>query len=123
MSSKSAEQSAASAIGTAQLVSLGKEHAEAMLHLQKDLLAELEKASQSWVTRIKSEIELWSDLSKKVSGSHTISEGLDAYRDCVAKRMKMAVDDGQRLFNEGQNIIAAITKSMNGQSIPQGFST
>jgi len=121
MSSKSAEQSIAAP--PVQLASFGKERAEAMLHLQKDLLAELERASESWISRVKSEIELWSDLSKKVSGSHTITEGLDAYRDCVAKRMKMAVEDGQRMFSEGQNIIAAITKSMNGGDITQGFST
>ena len=100
MTNKSTEQST-SAAGAAQLMSLGKERVEAMLHLQKDLLAELEKASESWIGRVKSEIELWSDMSKRVTGSHTIPEGLDAYRDCVAKRMKMAVEDGQRMFDEG----------------------
>ena len=45
----------------------------------------LSQASRAWITRMRSEIELWSDLATKVTASRSVPEGLGAYREmCVA---------------------------------------
>jgi hypothetical protein len=80
--------------------------------MQKALLGEYEEASQVWLGRVKSEVDLWSQLAKTLSGIHSVPEGMDAYRDCVSQRMLMAVDDGKILFEEGQKIIGTVTRSL-----------
>lgn len=105
-----------SGIGPAQLMSFGKDRTEAMLNLQREMLDELEQASRAWITRMRSEIELWSDLATKVTASRSVPEGLGAYRECVSQRMQMAVDDGRHLLDEGQKIAAAVTKSLHGSA-------
>jgi len=103
-------------LGPAQIFQFAKERADAMLKIQKELLDEYEKASHAWLARVKSEVDLWSDLATKVAASHSIPEGLETYRSCVSQRVQMAVEDGQRLFDETQKMIATITKSFNGQA-------
>lgn len=106
------DATAPAGVGPAQFLQLGKERTEAMFKMQKELLDEYEKASQAWVARVKSEVELWSELATKVTASRSIPEGLEAYRDCVSQRMQMAADDGRRLFEDGQKIIASVTKAV-----------
>ena len=101
-----------SEMGMAQALRFGKERTDAMLNVQKELLDEYEEAGRAWIARVKSEVELWSDLATKLSASHTIPEGLDAYRDCISQRMLMAGEDGKKLFEEGQKIIGTVSKSL-----------
>jgi len=97
--------------GVAPFLQLGKERTDAMLDVQRQLLDEYEEAGRMWLARVKSEVELWTELAKKVAASRTVPEGLDAYRDCVVQRMRMAAEDGLRLFEDGQRIVAAMTKA------------
>ena len=92
---------------------LGKNQSEAMLTMQKEMMAAYEEASRAWVDRVKSEVALWSDLAAKLSASKSLPDGVDACRDVVAQRMKMAAEDGRRLFEEGQKIIGAMTRSLS----------
>lgn len=91
---------------------LGKTQTEAMLNIQKEMMAAYEQASRSWVERVRAEVELWSDLASKLSTSGSTPDGLQVCRDSIAKRMQMAAADGQRLFEEGQKVIGAITRSL-----------
>src|SRR5579863_9027290 len=105
----------------AQFLNLGKQRADAMFNVQKELLDEYEEASRAWIARLRSEVALWSDLAVKVTSSRSIPEGLEAYRDCAAQRLQMAAEDGRRLFDEGQKAIAAMTKAVsNGLSKNSG---
>ena len=63
-----------------------------------------------------SEIALWSELATKLSATRSISEALEVYQKCVAQRMQMAVEDGQRLFDECRKITQRITQA-NAQEI------
>jgi hypothetical protein len=97
-----------------RFLQFGKEGTEAMLKVQKELLNEYEEAARAWAARVKSEIGLWSDLAAKVTASHSIPEGLEAYRDFASQRIQMAVEDGKRLYDEGQKVISVVTKSFKG---------
>ena len=92
---------------------LGKDQTEAMLNVQKEMLTAYEEVSHSWIERVRAEVELWSDLAKKLSATGSVPDGMQAYRDTVAQRMKMATEDGQRLLEEGQKIIGAVSRSMS----------
>jgi hypothetical protein len=101
-------------IGAAQLFQLGKRQTNTVLNLQKELLDAYEEASRAWLSRVKSEVELWSNLATKLSATRSVPEGMETYRDCVSQRVQMAADDGRRLFDDGQKIISALTRSLNG---------
>jgi hypothetical protein len=103
-------------MGPAQLLEFGKERTEAVLKMHKDLLDAYQEASQAWVSRVKSEVELWSRLAAKLASSKSVPEGLEAYRGSISHRVQMAAEDGRRMFEEGQKFIATVTKSMSNGS-------
>ena len=85
-------------------------------NLQKELSETYEQASRAWLARVNSEIALWSELATKLSATRSIPEALEVYQKCVAQRMQMAVEDGQRLFDECRKITQRITQA-NAQEI------
>lgn len=101
--------------GPAQLFQLGKERTGAMLTMQRQLLDEYERASQAWLSRVKSELDFWSELTTRVTSSQSVPDGLFAYRDGISQRMQMAVEDGRHLFDEGQKLVKVATGLLNGQ--------
>jgi hypothetical protein len=104
-------------LGPARLLQLGKERTDAMINVHKELFDAYREAGQAWVNRVKSEVEFWSDLTNKLAASRTVPEGLETYRDSMTQRMEMAAEDGRRLFEDGQKMIATVTGSVaNGLS-------
>ncbi|HEY1362907.1 MAG TPA: phasin family protein [Xanthobacteraceae bacterium] len=109
MSAKSMD----SGTSAASFLQLGKGQSEAMLTMQKELLEAYEQASRSWLARVKSEVDLWSELATTMAATRSAPEAIDAYQKCVAQRMQMAADDGRRLFEDSQRIIQKITRSFS----------
>jgi len=93
-----------------------------ILKMQKDLLEAYEQASRSWLARVQSEVNLWSELGAKMTGSHSIPEALEAYQKFVAQRMQMAAEDGRQLFEECQRMTQKVTRSFPG-NWPSGGTT
>jgi hypothetical protein len=100
-------------MSTLPIFELGKHQTEAMLNMQKEITAAYEEAGRAWVDRVKSEMELWSGLASKLSTSKSVPDGFGVYQDTVAQRMKLAADDVQRLLDEGQKIMGAMTRSLS----------
>ena len=97
----------------------GKERTSALLAIQKELLDTYEQASQAWLSRMKSEATLWSELAARLTEIHSLPEALSAYRQTILQRMQMASDDGHRLSDEAQRVIRTITTSLtNGSRQP-----
>jgi hypothetical protein len=92
---------------------LGKEQTDAMLGMQKDLLEAYEHASRAWLARVKSEVELWSDLATKLAATRSPPEAMQAYQQCVAQRMQMAAEDGKRLSEDCQKIMSKVGNSLS----------
>ena len=100
---------------TAPFFKVGKEQTDAMVAMQNELLKAYEQASCDWMARVKSEMDLWSKLTGKLMATRSIPQALESYQNCVAQRMQMAAEDGQRLLEECQKITQ---KSLsNGWSI------
>src|SRR5215813_2086698 len=73
----------------------------------------LTRMSKPGTARLKSEVDLWSELATKLTGTHSTSEAMGAYQECVAKRMQMAAEDGRRLSDDCQKVMQMITRSMS----------
>jgi hypothetical protein len=91
----------------------GQEQTEAMVGMQKELLAAYEQASRAWLARVKSEVDLWSQLANKLSATRSAPEAMQAYQECVAQRMQMAAEDGRHLADDCQKIMSTITRSFS----------
>ena len=100
------------ALVPAQLIQFGQKRAEAILDLQKELLDVCDEAGRDWVTRFKSEVELWSELNTKLVTTRSIPEGAEAVGECLSQRMQLAAEDSQRLVQEGQKIVGTVTRSL-----------
>lgn len=99
---------------TTPFLAVGKEQTEAALKMQKELLEAYEQASHAWLVRVKSEVDLWSQLATKLSGTRSVPEALQAYQDSVAQRMQMAAEDGRRMSDDCQKIMQKLARSMSG---------
>jgi predicted nucleic acid-binding Zn-ribbon protein len=86
----------------------------AMINVQKELLEAYEQASRGWLTRVQSEMNLWSDLASKLTSTHSVPEALQVYQKFVAQRMQMAAEDGRQLFEECQKLTSKINRSLAG---------
>ena len=94
---------------------LGKEQTEAILSMQKELLDAYDQSSRAWLARVKTEVDLWSDLAKKLSATQSVPDAVGAYQQCVAQRMQMAAEDGRRLYDDCQKITQTITRSLSNR--------
>jgi hypothetical protein len=101
-------------IGPTQLFQLGKRQTDTVLNLKKSCWTHTRRQAGRGSRRVKSEVELWSNLAAKLTATRSVPEGLETYRDCVSQRVQMAAEDGRRLFDDGQKIIGVITRSLNG---------
>lgn len=100
----------------------GQEQTEAMLGMQKELLNAYEQASHAWLARVRSEVDLWTDLATKLSATRSLPEALGTYQECVTQRMQMAAEDGRRMSEECQKLLQTFTRPLpNGW--PTGSST
>jgi hypothetical protein len=97
--------------GPAEFAKMGEAQTEAVLAAQQELLKTYEQISRAWMARAKEEVDLWTELANKVSGLRSLPEALEAYQQCLAQRMQMAASDGQRLFQDSQKIMNAMTRS------------
>src|SRR5262245_29413442 len=95
------------------MVGTGKDQPEAMVNMQKELFNAYEQASRFWFDRVKSEVELWSELATKLAATRSPPEAFGACQELVAQRMQMAAEDGQRLIDECREITGIITRSLS----------
>jgi predicted phage tail protein len=106
----------ATARGPEQMLQFGKERTEAMIHVQQELLDAYQQASKAWVDRVQSEVKFWSELAGKLAASRSVPEGMETCSESIAHRLQMAAEDGRRLFEDGQKMIAAVTASLTNGS-------
>jgi hypothetical protein len=118
MVSKPNESTSSEKSGQTPFFELGKEQTEAMLGMQKELAQAYEQASRDWLARVKSEVDLWTELAAKMAATRSVPEALRAYQVCVAQRVQMAADDGQRLADDCQRIMEKVSRSVSFNGRP-----
>jgi Phasin protein len=90
--------------------------ADALANLQRELLEAYEQAGRTWLARVQSELELWSQLAAKLPTTRSLPEAMQAYQEYMTQRMEMAADDGRRLSEDCQKIMQKITTSLTNGS-------
>ena len=71
-----------------------------------ELLSICERLASVWGERARRESELWSDLRLELGKTSSLTEALQAYSENAAMRMRMALENAQRAFEEQQQITA-----------------
>jgi Phasin protein len=99
----------------------GKEQNEAILGVHKELLEAYEQASRAWLARVKSEVDLWSQLAAKLAATRSGPEAMQACQESVTQRMQMAAEDARRMYDDCQKIMSKIGQSF-GNGWPSGRS-
>jgi len=97
---------------------LGQEPSEGMVNVQKDLLYAYEQASRAWLARVKSEVDLWSELAARLSATRSMPEALESYQKFVTRRTQMAAEDGRQLFEDCQKLTQKMTRSLSNTGWP-----
>ena len=88
----------------------GKAQTQGML----SLLETYEQTSRAWFDRVRSEMELWSQLGTKLTTTRSIPEAMEAYQKCLAEQMQMTAEDGKKLLDDCQKITQKIAGSLTG---------
>jgi Phasin protein len=96
--------------GPAPFFELGNGQTEAMLNMQRELVEAYEQASRAWLSRVKSEADLWSDLATKLTATRSVPEAMEAYQSFIAQRMQLAAEDGRRQSEEAQAMMQRLTR-------------
>ena len=94
------------------LFKAGKGQAEALTALQKDLMEAYEQAGRAWNERMRTELELWTELGKKLTSSHSVPEAMQIYQQSLTRRMQMAAEDSQKFTAECQKLTQKIARAM-----------
>ena len=102
--------------GSPPFLKLGEEQTDAMLGVHKELLEAYEQASRAWLARVKSEVDLWSELANKLAATRSAPEAMQACQQTVAQRMQMAAEDSRRMVEDCQKIMSKL-----GHSLPNGW--
>jgi hypothetical protein len=116
--SKSFEQGSSARGKLGATASPAQEGSEAMVNMQKELLDVYEQASRAWLARVKSEVDLWSDLATKLSATRSMPEALESYQKFVTQRMQMAAEDGRQLVEDCQKMTQKMTRSLSATGWP-----
>jgi hypothetical protein len=69
-----------------------------------DWLAHRLRAARSFCMAMQSDVALWSELATKLTVTRSVPEAYESYTKCVSQRMQMTAQDGQRMFNDCQQI-------------------
>ena len=89
----------------------GQPEMDAKFKLQKELLDAYEAVLHTWLARVKSEIDFWSDLAASMQNARSIPEALDVYQQSIGRRVQLAAEDGRRMLEDCQNALSIITRA------------
>ena len=90
----------------------GKGQAEALTALQKELMEAYEEAGRSWSERMRTEMELWTELGKKLTSTHSVPEAMQIYQQSLTRRMQMAAEHSQKFAADCQKFAQKIARTV-----------
>lgn len=96
-----------------KFVKAGKDQAEAFTALQKELMEAYEEAGRAWSERMRTELELWTELGKKLTSTHSVPEAVQIYQQSMTQRMQMAAEDGQKFAADCQKLAQKVARTMS----------
>jgi hypothetical protein len=98
---------------TTAFLKAGKGQAEALTALQKELMEAYEEAGRAWTERARTELELWSELGKKLTATQSMPEAVQIYQQSLTRRMQMASEDSQKLAADWQKLAQKFARTFS----------
>lgn len=98
---------------TTAFLKAGKGQAEALTALQKELMEAYEEAGRAWTERARTELELWSELGKKLTETRSMPEAVQIYQQSLTRRMQMATEDSQKLAADWQKLAQKFARTLS----------
>ena len=102
------------------IATMAKKRFEELAEIQSDLFEEIREASQNWLDRMQSEATLASDLSSKLTASHSIADTTTACQEWAKRRMELFTEDGQRLMADSQKFMDKATQFLSNGGLSNG---
>src|SRR5882757_3322117 len=93
-----------------ELAEVGKKQIAAIADAQAEMLDALQKWNRDYLARARSEAILASDIATKLMTARTIPETGTAYQEWLGRWAATLGEDSQRLFADGQKVIAASSR-------------
>ncbi len=75
-----------------------------------ELVSICERLARVWSERVHSEGEQWDKLKLELAAAPDVGRALCAYSEHAAQRMRMALEDAQRIFEEHRTIVARFSQ-------------
>jgi hypothetical protein len=89
---------------------LGKEQADALSDMQRELSRLIEQANADWLARFEQERDLASDLAGKLSAAKSLPDAAKAYQEWMARRMETMTKDSQKFFADSQKFMTSMNR-------------
>ncbi len=107
------EDSLAKAV--ARVTKTNKSALDFMIGTQKAMLEEMIFASNEIVDRIRTETHLFSELSSKLGGAHSVANLKTMYEECGQHQIDFVRRDCERVFKHGERMIETVSNLFNRQ--------
>ena len=86
---------------------------ETVKEVQNLLLDTFEQFNRQQLARGKQEMELASEFAGKIASAGSMPDVVNAYQNWMSERMALYVEDGQKLFENGQRILDTTMKLLS----------
>ena len=82
---------------TAELAAIGQQRFQDFVSAQDELLNQLRKLNEIWLDRLRSDANLASEFTAKLTEARSIPEAMSASQEWTTRRLQMMAEDGQQL--------------------------
>ena len=79
---------------TAELAAIGKQRFQDFVSAQDELLNQLRKLNEIWLDRLRSDANLASEFTAKLTEARSIPEAMSASQEWTTRRLQMMAEDG-----------------------------
>jgi hypothetical protein len=87
---------------------------EAASSMQKELLQLIEDANREWLARMEQEQKLVSELTARLTASHSAPEAASAYQEWLDRRVKLMSEDSKKFVADWQKFANATMSIFGG---------
>ena len=92
-------------LAPAELSELLQKQFAVILEMQQELCERIAAANRDWSIRAKTEADLASELTAKVTAARSLPEAMTAYQEWASRRVALITDDSRRILADGQKFI------------------
>ncbi len=93
-----------------EFTEMGKKRIEEFVKMQAELLDKLQEANREWFDGAKSEADLASEFTSKLTAALSLPEAMAVCQEWTSRRFEMMAEDGKHLLADSQKFIETGTR-------------